>query len=84
MIKSAEDVADIQKFFICLKMAIAIVGNLYAFPYKVYAEANIGSSCGLTGSLSHAFKFNNFYHDTVHQFSSTYHDYILYKNEEHI
>lgn len=81
MIKSAEDAADIQNFVICLEMAIAAVGHLYAFPYKVYAEANIGASSGLTGSLSHALKFNDFYHDTVHQFAPTYHDYILYNNE---
>jgi len=81
MIKSAEDAADIQNFVICLEMAIAAVGHLYAFPYKVYAEANIGASSGLTGSLGHALKFNDFYHDTVHQFAPTYHDYILYNNE---
>ena len=48
-------------------MLIAAVGHLYAFPYKEYAGANIGVSRGLTGSLAHAVKLNDFYHDTVHQ-----------------
>lgn len=48
-------------------MLIAAVGHLYAFPYKEYAGANIGGSCGFTGSLAHALKLNDFYHDTVHQ-----------------
>lgn len=81
IIKSAEEAADVQNFIICLEMAIAAVGHLYAFPYKEYAEANIGASGGLTGSLTHALKFNDFYDDTVHQFAPTYHDYVLYSNE---
>lgn len=48
-------------------MLLAAVGHLYAFPYKEYAGANIGASRGFTGSLVHAVKFNDFYHDTVHQ-----------------
>uniref|UniRef100_A0A0D6QY56 Transmembrane protein 184A n=1 Tax=Araucaria cunninghamii TaxID=56994 RepID=A0A0D6QY56_ARACU len=81
IIENAEKAADLQNFIICLEMAIAAVGHLYAFPYKEYAEANIGSSSGLGGSLTHALKFNDFYDDTVHQFAPTYHDYILYSNE---
>ncbi|XP_057837592.2 uncharacterized protein LOC131047827 isoform X1 [Cryptomeria japonica] len=81
IIKSAEEAADVQNFIICLEMAIAAVGHLYAFPYKEYAEANIGAYGGLTGSLTHALKFNDFYDDTVHQFAPTYHDYVLYSNE---
>lgn len=50
-------------------MLAAAVGHLYAFPYKEYAGANIGASRGLTGSLAHALKLNDFYHDTVHQVS---------------
>ncbi|KAF5180771.1 organic solute transporter ostalpha protein [Thalictrum thalictroides] len=63
-------------------MLIAAVGHFYAFPYKEYAGANIGASGGLTGSLGHALKFNDFYHDTVHQFAPTYHDYVLYNHSE--
>ena len=50
-------------------MLVAAVGHFYAFPYKEYAGANIGGSRGLTASLAHALKLNDFYHDTVHQAS---------------
>ncbi|CAN6469571.1 unnamed protein product [Victoria cruziana] len=80
-IKSAEKAADFQNFIICIEMLAAAVGHLYAFPYKEYAGANIGASGGFGSSLAHALKFNDFYHDTVHQFAPTYHDYILYNNE---
>ncbi|XP_039118424.1 transmembrane protein 184A [Dioscorea cayenensis subsp. rotundata] len=81
-IKNAEDAADFQNFILCVEMLLAAVGHLYAFPYKEYAGAKIGTSSGFTGSLSHAVKFNDFYHDTVHQFAPTYHDYVLYNNTE--
>jgi len=53
-------------------MLVAAVGHFYAFPYKVYAGANIGANRGLTASLAHALKLNDFYHDTVHQASLTF------------
>nr|POE69460.1 transmembrane protein [Quercus suber] len=81
-IKDAEEAAEFQNFIICVEMLIAAVGHLYAFPYKEYAGANIGVSRGLTGSLAHALKLNDFYHDTVHQFAPTYHDYVLYNHNE--
>ncbi|XP_073106819.1 uncharacterized protein [Elaeis guineensis] len=81
-IVNAEKAADFQNFIICVEMLAAAVGHLYAFPYKEYAGANIGGSGGLSGSLSHALKFNDFYHDTVHQFAPTYHDYVLYSSNE--
>jgi hypothetical protein len=56
-------------------MLIAALGHFYAFPYKEYAGANIGGSRGLTASLGHALKLNDFYHDTVHQVSLTF--YVL-------
>ncbi|RRT72373.1 hypothetical protein B296_00034610, partial [Ensete ventricosum] len=67
LIKNAEEAADLQNFVLCVEMLAAAVGHLYAFPYKEYAGANIGASGGLRGSLFHALKFNDFYHDTVHQ-----------------
>lgn len=66
-IKDAEEAAEFQNFIICVEMLIAAVGHLYAFPYKEYAGANIGISRGFSGSLAHALKLNDFYHDTVHQ-----------------
>lgn len=66
-IENAEEAAQFQNFIICVEMLIAAAGHLYAFPYKEYAGANIGGSHGLTASLAHALKLNDFYHDTVHQ-----------------
>ncbi|GFZ09498.1 organic solute transporter ostalpha protein [Actinidia rufa] len=82
-IKNAEEAAQFQNFIICVEMLLlAAMGHLYAFPYKEYAGANIGGSRGFTESLAHALKLNDFYHDTVHQFAPTYHDYVLYNHSE--
>ncbi|CAN0897464.1 Flap endonuclease 1 [Linum grandiflorum] len=81
-IKNAEEAARFQDFIICVEMLIAAIGHFYAFPYKEYAGANIGGPCGLSRSLGHALKLNDFYHDTVHQFAPTYHDYVLYNHNE--
>ncbi|KAJ4845085.1 hypothetical protein Tsubulata_036109 [Turnera subulata] len=81
-IEKREEAAQFQDFIICVEMLIAAVGHLFAFPYKEYAGANIGGSYGLTRSLGHALKLNDFYHDTVHQFAPTYHDYVLYNHTE--
>ncbi|CAH9050697.1 unnamed protein product [Cuscuta epithymum] len=80
LIKDTEEAAEFQNFIICVEMLVAAIGHLYAFPYKEYAGANIGPSRGFQASLSHALKLNDFYHDTVHQFAPTYHDYVLYNH----
>ncbi|XP_078149335.1 organic solute transporter ostalpha protein (DUF300) isoform X1 [Carex rostrata] len=81
LIKSADEAADLQNLALCIEMLAAAVGLVIAFPYKEYAGANIGhSGGGFRGNLAHALKFNDFYHDTVHQFAPTYHDYVLYNN----
>ncbi|KAG5073051.1 hypothetical protein JHK86_008262 [Glycine max] len=81
-IEDADEAALLQNFIICVEMLVAAVGHFYAFPYKEYAGANIGGSRGLTASLGHALKLNDFYHDTVHQFAPTYHEYVLYNHSE--
>ncbi|XP_047342386.1 transmembrane protein 184A-like [Impatiens glandulifera] len=81
-IKDKEDAAEFQEFIVCIEMLIAAVGHFYAFPYKEYAGANIGAPRGFTASLAHALKLNDFYHDTVHQFAPTYHDYVLYNHSD--
>jgi hypothetical protein len=81
-ITATEHAAEFQHFIICVEMLIAAVAHLYAFPYKEYAGANIGISSGFRESLAHALKLNDFYHDTVHQFAPTYHDYVLYNHTE--
>ncbi|KAK4748769.1 hypothetical protein SAY87_015355 [Trapa incisa] len=45
-------------------------------------EAYFRASHGFTASLAHALMLNDFYHDTVHQFAPTYHDYVLYNHGE--
>ncbi|KAG8363990.1 hypothetical protein BUALT_Bualt19G0079800 [Buddleja alternifolia] len=82
LIKDTQHAAEFQSFIICVEMLIAAIGHLYAFPYKEYAGANIGANRGFTASLAHALKLNDFYHDTVHQFAPTYHDYVLYNPSE--
>ncbi|KAK1386303.1 Organic solute transporter Ost-alpha [Heracleum sosnowskyi] len=81
-IKDTKEAAEFQNFIICVEMLIAAVGHLYAFPYKEYAGANIGITRGFSENLAHAVKLNDFYHDTVHQFAPTYHDYVLYNHSD--
>ncbi|RCV10221.1 hypothetical protein SEVIR_2G097800v4 [Setaria viridis] len=81
-IRDAEKAAYLQNFVLCVEMLIAAIGHRFAFSYKEYAGSNARPFGGFKGSLLHAMKFNDFYHDTVHQFAPTYHEYVLYSNEE--
>uniref|UniRef100_A0A7N0U765 Transmembrane protein 184A n=1 Tax=Kalanchoe fedtschenkoi TaxID=63787 RepID=A0A7N0U765_KALFE len=83
LIKNTEQAAAYQNILICVEMLLAAIGHFYAFPYRVYAgTTNIGSSKDLTRNLAHAFMLNDLYHDTVHQFAPTYHDYVMYNHGE--
>ncbi|KAM0860483.1 hypothetical protein ACQ4PT_046508 [Festuca glaucescens] len=81
-IKNTEKAADLQNYVLCVEMLIAAIGHLFAFPYKEYAGPNARPSGGFRESLIHALKFNDFYHDTVHQFAPTYNEYVLYNHNE--
>lgn len=81
-VKNTEKAADLQNYVLCVEMLIAAIGHLFAFPYKEYAGANARPSGGFKESLIHALKFNDFYHDTVHQFAPTYNEYVLYNHNE--
>ncbi|KAK1360414.1 Transmembrane protein 184a [Heracleum sosnowskyi] len=81
-IKDAEEAAEFQNFILCVEMFLAAMGHYYAFPHKEYSDANIGISRGFSESLAHALMINDFYHDTVHQFAPSYHDYVLYNHNE--
>lgn len=72
-IKNAEKAADLQNFVLCVEMLIAAIGHLFAFPYNEYAGPNGRPSGDFKGSLLHALKFNDFYHDTVHQVTRILH-----------
>ncbi|KAL6639596.1 hypothetical protein ACP70R_023326 [Stipagrostis hirtigluma subsp. patula] len=80
-IKNAEKAAYLQNFVLCVEMLIAAIGHQFSFSYKEYAGSNARPCGGFRGSLLHALKFSDFYHDTVHQFAPTYHEYVLYSNE---
>ncbi|CAM8891648.1 unnamed protein product [Rhodiola kirilowii] len=83
LIKSTEQAAEYQNILICVEMLIAAIGHFYAFPYRVYAGSiNVGSSKDFTRNLAHALMLNDLYHDTVHQFAPTYHDYVMYNHGE--
>jgi hypothetical protein len=66
-IKNAEKAAYLQNFVLCVEMVIAAIGHQFSFSYKEYAGSNARPYGGLRGSLLHALKFSDFYHDTVHQ-----------------
>jgi hypothetical protein len=77
-IKNTEKAADLQNYVLCVEMLIAAIGHLFAFPYKEYAGPNARPSGGFRESLIHALKFNDFYHDTVHQVTGILDAHSLY------
>lgn len=81
-IKSPQEAADYQNVLICGEMLIAAFAHLYAFPYKEYAEANVGGTeTNAWQSLFHVVNLIDVVQDTMHQFAPTYHDYVLYSND---
>jgi hypothetical protein len=66
-IKTPEEAADYQNVFICVEMLIAAFAHLYAFPYKEYAEVNVGRQTAPWNSLFHALNLTDVVHDTMHQ-----------------
>ncbi|GJN09837.1 hypothetical protein PR202_ga27882 [Eleusine coracana subsp. coracana] len=79
--KKCGEAAYLQNFVLCVEMLIAAIGHQFSFSYKEYAGSNARPYGGFRASLLHALKFSDFYHDTVHQFAPTYHEYVLYSNE---
>ncbi|KAH7276983.1 hypothetical protein KP509_39G029200 [Ceratopteris richardii] len=79
-IENSDDAADIQNFIICVEMAMAAVGHIYAFPYTEYIEYKKGCSGGLADNITHAFNVKDVFYDTLHQFAPSYHDYVLYSS----
>lgn len=76
LIKNADKAADLQNFVLCVEMLIAAIGHLFAFPYKEYTGPNARPAGGFRESLLHALMFNDFYHDTVHQVTRTFHTLV--------
>jgi hypothetical protein len=70
-----QEAADYQNVLICGEMLIAAFAHLYAFPYKDYAEANVGGTeTNAWQSLFHVLNLIDVVHDTMHQV----HDQSLY------
>lgn len=68
VIKTAQAALDVQNIAVCVEMLFAAMGHLYAFPYNVYAEANInGQTNRLAHSILHALNFADLVYDTLHQ-----------------
>ncbi|KAJ7537570.1 hypothetical protein O6H91_11G012000 [Diphasiastrum complanatum] len=82
LIADADEAANVQNFIICIEMAAAAIGHLFAFPYKEYAEVKGGGLGSLTRSITHALNLFDVVSDTVHQFAPTYHDYVLYDGSQ--
>jgi hypothetical protein len=68
VIETAQGALDAQNLTICVEMLFAAIGYLYAFPYKVYSDANINGRAGsIRHSILHALNFSDLVYDTLHQ-----------------
>lgn len=80
-IKSPQEAADYQNVLICGEMLIAAFAHLYAFPYKDYAEANVGGTeTNAWQSLFHVVNLIDVVHDTMHQV--TYRPFLSLRNTQ--
>lgn len=81
-VDTPQEAADYQNVLICGEMLLAAFAHLYAFPYKDYAEANVGGvETSPWRSLFHVLNLIDVVYDTMHQFAPAYHDYVLYSND---
>ncbi|GJP39530.1 hypothetical protein CLOM_g23893 [Closterium sp. NIES-68] len=88
LVHSASDAADLQNLLLCCEMALAAGGFVWAFPFTPFMAASMGGAGGgiaeevggFLQRLRHAAAMGDVVNDTVHQFSPTYHDYVLYSD----
>ncbi|CAI5525987.1 unnamed protein product [Closterium sp. Naga37s-1] len=88
LVRSEDDAADLQSLLLCCEMALAAGGFAWAFPVTPFAAASVGGGGGgiveevggFFQRLRHAAAVGDVVDDTVHQFSPTYHDYVLYSD----
>ncbi|CAI5458945.1 unnamed protein product [Closterium sp. Yama58-4] len=88
LVRSSSDAADLQSLLLCCEMALAAGGFAWAFPVTPFAAASMGGGGGgiveevggFFQRLRHAAAVGDVVDDTVHQFSPTYHDYVLYSD----
>jgi hypothetical protein len=79
---SMSDTSDqkaLQNFMICVEMLCASFMLLVAFPHTEYHIG--GAAQGIRfGAMFHALSLRDVIADVVHQFGSTYHEYVLYSD----
>lgn len=57
-VENSATAADLQNLVLCIEMAIAALGHMYAFPHADFANAP-GVAGGLGGSITHAMAIND-------------------------
>lgn len=76
---STSDQQALQDWIVCLEMFCSSIMMWIAFPYTDYKIG--GQSVGLrAGAVKHALSIRDVVVDTLTNFSSTYHDYVLYSD----